>query len=245
MDTVKEDLIGKESLRLLEKADKYVRLSTMEISQHLTGHVLELGSGTGNLTQHLAFEHSITALDLQPSYLSSLKDKILQLEAAKQTKSKPFKTIQANLMEKPQTQLINQFDTLLSCQVLEHLPDDHSVIRNYLSCLKPGGKVVLQLPAHSFAFNDLDKNLGHYRRYNRKTAEALLTHAGLKIEKSYYFNFFGLLGWFWTGNIMKKQILPETELTLFNFIAPFVLKLDLLFSKICGLNVIVVAKKPA
>ncbi|MBK9293411.1 MAG: class I SAM-dependent methyltransferase [Oligoflexia bacterium] len=244
METVKEDVVGKKSLELLEKADNYIRLSTLELSKHLNGKVLELGSGNGNLTQHLAFDFEITALDLQQSYLNDLKNKILNLEKTKGKNAKEFKAIQADLTKTPDATLINQYDSLLSCQVLEHLPDDELVIKNYAPCIRPGGQIVLQLPAHMFAFNNLDKNLGHFRRYSRKSAEALVKSVGLRVKKSYYFNFFGLLGWLWYGSVLKNQILPEKELSIFNILAPITLKLDLLFSRICGLNVIVVAQKP-
>jgi len=45
------------------------------------------------------------------------------------------------------------------------------------------------------------------------------------------------------GKNSWKKMLPDKELALFNSIAPFVLKLDILFSKFLGLNVIVVARK--
>jgi SAM-dependent methyltransferase len=238
-----QDFVGRETLRLLARANKYTQLSAQEIGRHLRGKILELGAGTGNLTQHLAFSNEITALDINTEYLEDLKHKIQDLERKTSRKAKPFAILQADLTAPPKDALINRYDTLLSCQVLEHLPDDLLVLTNYVRCLKPGGRVVLQLPAHAFAFCSLDQNLGHFRRYSRKSAEDLVTRAGVKVEKSYYYNFFGLLGWLWAGKILRKKMLPDKELALFNSIAPFVLKLDILFSKFLGLNVIVVARK--
>jgi len=50
-----QDFVGRETLRLLSRANKYTQLSAHEIGRHLHGKILELGAGTGNLTQHLAF----------------------------------------------------------------------------------------------------------------------------------------------------------------------------------------------
>jgi hypothetical protein len=101
----------------------------------------------------------------------------------------------------------------------------------------------LQLPAHPFAFSVLDKGLGHYRRYTRKSVKELLVKAGFDPVQTYYFNFFGLLGWYWVGKISRKIILPDFELSIFNKLTPYLIKLDYLFKSFLGLNVIAIGKK--
>jgi SAM-dependent methyltransferase len=236
------DVIGHETLRLLEKANQYLELSARDIGRWLKGKTLELGAGTGNLTRRLAFQNEITALDRSAEYLNQLKSAIASEEEASKQKAKSFQVMQLDLNERAPSSLHGAFDTLLSCQVLEHLPDAASVIRNYRQCLKPGGRIVLQLPAHGFAFSQLDKNLGHFRRYDRASVEALLRETGFKNIRSYYYNAVGLFGWLWFGKVLRRQVLLEKELSLFNRLAPLLLKLDLLFSPFFGLNVVAIGE---
>jgi len=228
------DPIGEETLRILSQANKYLALSAEALVPHLSGRILELGCGNGNLTRRLGRHFSMTAVDLDQGYLDSA-------QAHGDAPTVNFQRI--NLLEPAPEAWHHQFDSLLSCQVLEHFPDDRAILKNYLRCLKPGGRVVLQLPAHQFAFSQLDKNLGHYRRYHAEMVENLFRDLDLKPIQTFYFNFVGLLGWLWAGKVRRKALLPAKELSLFNHLAPVALLPDLLTKNFFGLNVIGIAQK--
>lgn len=236
------DISGKE-LHTLSEAKAYLEISAKELVPHLRGQVLELGCGNGNLTQFLAMEFPITAVDIDEGFLKEARlglDQVAKVQG-RSAKVSQFLTWDLNQPPKPEWQ--NHFDSLLSCQVLEHLEDDRDILRRYLECVKPGGRVVLQLPSHAFAYSPLDKSLGHVRRYDKASVQKLFDEMGLKTVSIYYYNFVGLLGWLW-AKLRRREALPKGELKLFNGLVKAALVPDLLMKHIAGLNVIGVAEKP-
>jgi SAM-dependent methyltransferase len=81
------------------------------------------------------------------------------------------------------------FDYLMSFEVLEHIADDRAALGEWLRYLKPGGIVLLSVPAHSNRWNVTDLAAGHFRRYNRSDAEELVRSLDLRIERC------GTYGW--------------------------------------------------
>lgn len=72
-----------------------------------------------------------------------------------------------------------QFDLVCAFEVLEHIEDDAAAVKDWLSRVRPGGWLLLSVPADQHRYNAFDKLVGHYRRYDPQVMEALLTSAGL------------------------------------------------------------------
>ncbi|MDP2344019.1 MAG: class I SAM-dependent methyltransferase [Deltaproteobacteria bacterium] len=73
------------------------------------------------------------------------------------------------------------FDTLISCEVLEHIDDDVGALREWVGWLKPGGLAILSVPAHTAMWGPHDVWAGHVRRYGRADFERLARAAGLNV----------------------------------------------------------------
>lgn len=71
------------------------------------------------------------------------------------------------------------FDYLMAFEVLEHIEDDLGVLAAWLRCLKPGGRLLVSVPAHARKFGRSDELVGHVRRYERQQLRELLEMAGL------------------------------------------------------------------
>jgi SAM-dependent methyltransferase len=84
----------------------------------------------------------------------------------------------------------------VALNVLEHIRDHVGAIRSVTGMLRPGGRVVLIVPAFEFAMSKFDRTIGHERRYTRASAGEVLTAAGLEIEELRYLNPLGLMSWF-------------------------------------------------
>ena len=98
------------------------------------------------------------------------------------------------------------------------------------------------VPALSHIYNRIDKNLGHYRRYDKKELNQKLTNAGFKIVDIYTFNKIGTLGWIWQGMILKKDTLGKENMKNFNKLMPIIRKLDF-FIPFPGLSLIAIIEK--
>jgi len=91
--------------------------------------------------------------------------------------------------------------------------------------LRPGGRLVVYVPACPFAYGSLDEALGHHRRYTPASLAALLAAAGLSPERPRYVNLLGLLGWTLNGRLLRRRRLSKFQIRVFEFLMP-VLRLE-------------------
>jgi len=77
----------------------------------------------------------------------------------------------------------NRFDYVLAMEVLEHIADDRLALEQWMSWLRPGGKVFLSVPAHQSKWTESDVWAGHYRRYEKAQLIELITSVGGRIER--------------------------------------------------------------
>jgi SAM-dependent methyltransferase len=78
-------------------------------------------------------------------------------------------------------------DVLISLDVIEHLDDDGLAVAEYLRALRPGGILVVSVPAYPELWSSHDEWAGHRRRYRRETLLAVLAGAGFEVEQATYF----------------------------------------------------------
>ena len=95
-------------------------------------------------------------------------------------------------------------DCVTMLDVLEHLPDDKCALSEVARILKPGGVLVLSVPAYQHLWSAHDEALHHFRRYERTQLSRVLRGAGLKIEKlSFAMSLMPPIAWFW-----RRFVLP-------------------------------------
>src|SRR6185312_8193629 len=89
----------------------------------------------------------------------------------------------------------DDYDAVVALNVLEHIPDDVGALRSFTRLLRPGGAVVLIVPAFPIAMSAFDRAIGHQRRYRKHTLRAAVQAAGLQLEVIRHVNGPGLLAW--------------------------------------------------
>jgi len=72
------------------------------------------------------------------------------------------------------------FDVICAFEVLEHIEDDAGALADWRSRLRPGGQIILSVPAHQGRFGPADVLVGHYRRYPPEGLERLLIRQGFE-----------------------------------------------------------------
>ncbi|MFO7947503.1 MAG: class I SAM-dependent methyltransferase [Armatimonadota bacterium] len=75
------------------------------------------------------------------------------------------------------------FDVVVNCDVLEHIEGDVEALAEMFRVLRPGGIVILTVPAHPYLWSEHDEALAHLRRYRRSEFESKLQEAGYSVEK--------------------------------------------------------------
>ena len=128
--------------------------------------------------------------------------------------------------------------------MIEHIEDDRGTLSRFLGLLKPGGKLILVVPAYKCLYNPLDSHDGHFRRYERAELNDKLKAAGFRVEHESRFNLFGIAGWFINGTILRRKDLPTGQMGLFNKAAPLLFWLENLIGPPIGLSLLAVGAKP-
>lgn len=73
----------------------------------------------------------------------------------------------------------SSYDIVCAFEVLEHIEDDASALAEWVELVRPGGHLVLSVPAFQRRFGPMDTHAGHFRRYEPDGLEKLLVDAGL------------------------------------------------------------------
>jgi SAM-dependent methyltransferase len=80
-----------------------------------------------------------------------------------------------------------RFDLILMLDLLEHLPDPERALRHARRLLKPGGRLLMTVPAFNALWTTHDDLNHHFVRYDRRSFHRLAAAAGVTLEKCSYF----------------------------------------------------------
>lgn len=131
--------------------------------------LLDAGCGTGGTMQRVADLGEIHGCDYSEYALQFCRQRGFTLLSAASVMALPY--------------LDTCCDVVISCDVLEHLTDDVVAIREMLRLLRPGGVLILTVPAHQFLWSEHDEALRHQRRYSARELRRQLEEAGARVEK--------------------------------------------------------------
>ncbi|WAT18761.1 class I SAM-dependent methyltransferase [Aurantiacibacter sp. MUD11] len=135
------------------------------------GDLLELGCGAGAmLADFAALGHRCTAVETSEAARAGAT----QFHAGN-----PSVTI----LSETDPSWRESFDCVVSFEVLEHIEEDREALSEWLSYLRPGGKLVLSVPAGPHRWDASDEWAGHIRRYTRDGLTDLVTSCGAKVEQ--------------------------------------------------------------
>jgi SAM-dependent methyltransferase len=111
---------------------------------------------------------------------------------------------------------VGEYSTVVAFNVLEHIEDDLSALRSMARLLRPGGHVVLIVPAFDFAYGDWDRQIGHYRRYRRQQILDMLVAAEFQPVQVRYTNSVGLVAWWLMVRVFGQRPRDTTFLRLYD-----------------------------
>jgi 2-polyprenyl-3-methyl-5-hydroxy-6-metoxy-1,4-benzoquinol methylase len=142
--------------------------------------ILNAGCGSGELSLRLAARgHTVVGIDVEPAYIDLARKNARACGAAGCT----FRVSSIEHYAGP-----GGFDCAVSTDVLEHIADDQAAFARLVHLVKPGGLVLVTVPAGPWLFGYHDEQLGHYRRYTKRTLRALVGEH-CDVEAIRYFGF--------------------------------------------------------
>ena len=135
--------------------------------------VLDLGCGAGFNLQCLRRYGSAVGLDVSPDALRLARQRQVSLLCqADCAEGLPFRA--------------ETFDLVTAFDVLEHVREDHWLMAELARVLKPGGRLLVHVPAYPWLYSYWDRAHGHYRRYTRGRLQDLLASASLTVQRLSY-----------------------------------------------------------
>lgn len=133
---------------------------------------------------------------------------------------------------------------VVAYNVLEHIPDDVGALRAFAGLLRPGGRVVLIVPAFPSAMSDFDRDIGHQRRYRRTSLRRAVVDAGLQVEVLHHVNSIGLLGWYVLVKALRGRPKAGVVLCLYDrAVVPVLRAIESRLRPPFGQSLFVVARK--
>jgi len=238
--TERVDKEGFETLTTIAAADKFNQWMFNTIRPYIKGNVFEAGSGIGNISELLlGMGHPVMLSDFSPHYQPLLRKRFA---THPQFSGVLDMDLEDSRFDERFHPYFGTFDTVVALNVVEHIKDDGAAIANCKKLLKVGGSLVALVPAYQLLYNRFDKELGHFRRYSKKSMQRLVsTH--LSIRQCQYFNLAGIPGWFVSGTILRNKTIPSTQMKIFNALVPVFRLMDRIVLHRAGLSVWIVGEK--
>jgi SAM-dependent methyltransferase len=135
------------------------------------------------------------------------------------------------------------FDAVVYINVLEHIEHDGAELALATSLLRPGGRVLIVVPAHQWLYAKVDRLTGHFRRYSKKSLLAVTRDNGLRIESMRYFDSVGLVPYLVLYKWLRSTATTGTNATIYSrVIMPISYLIYRIFrGRVIGKNLIAVA----
>lgn len=235
------DQEGMDTLEVVSEADNFNKWMYKTIKPYCSGRILEIGSGIGNISEYfLNNKHNITLSDIRENYCSILERKFADKSNLEDVFLIDIIDVDFDTKHKD---LFGTFDSIYALNIVEHVKDDLQAIANCKKLLKENGNLIILVPAYQSLYNGFDKELEHYRRYTQASLNKIFTENKLKIIHQQYFNSIGILGWWFSGNILKKKTIPKGQMNIYNTLVPVFKIIDKIILNKTGLSVITVGSK--
>ena len=231
------DYIGDE-LTLFYHATNWKNYWGNKIMPYLGKDVLEIGAGIGTNTENLISCNSVdnwVCLEPDPELAKHIEPKIASPQKHK---------LEVNSCFLKDYTKRKDFDSILYIDVIEHIENEADELKLAVDYLKPGGYLIILVPAHDFLFSEFDKAIGHYRRYQKNMLKAV-TPRELTQEKLIYLDSVGMF-----ASLANKLFLHQKypKLKQINFwdktIIPLSKVTDKITFNLVGKTLLGVWKKP-
>lgn len=190
----------------LEHAQNYRRALLSEFSDYLRGAVLEVGAGIGHVSRHilqLPAVVKLTAVEPGAALAREFRRRLADVELLEGTVES--------------LDLSRDVDSIVSINVLEHVRDDERELATYARMLAArSGHLCLFVPARQEIYAPIDRDFGHYRRYEKRALGKQLELAGFDVLRLEYFNLVGYAAWWLNFCVLKQRKFDLAKVVLFD-----------------------------
>ena len=215
-----------------DNANFHINYCLKFIKKYLKGDILEVGAGCGSFTKNYLNKsiNSITLTELDKKNILDLKEKFKA--------NANIKILNKNIED-----VSGKFDSIIYLHVLEHIKNDKKEILNATKRLNKNGFLVIMVPAHQKIYSNLDRAVGHFRRY-----EIEFFNKNFKSLEKINIKFLDTMGYFlylFNKFFFKKEVYPS-KFKIFiwdKIFTPLTVIVDFIFRYRFGKCILVIYKK--
>jgi len=187
-------------------AQNYRRALVCEFTPHLSGRVIEIGAGIGQITELLRKLPNVGfLLPIEPDagfcrqFRQGFPDQPL-IEGTVDSLTDP-----------------GPWHGMVSINVLEHIHEDERELAVYARLLRAEkGRLCLFVPARQEIYAPIDQDFGHHRRYAKSELKRKLENAGFEIVRLNYFNCVGYFAWWLNFRLLRKRAFDAGSVRFFD-----------------------------
>jgi len=221
---------GTENLEVMAEAVNYNRfLVELILNEARLGEkIVDFGAGIGTFAKAIAERgHHVHCIEPDGLQLARISESGI-----------PASPDLANLKG-------TSVDLLYALNVLEHIEDDVASLSSWHEKIKPGGRIMIYVPAFQILYSSMDKNVGHFRRYTRTELSEKVRSAGFNIIKDQYVDCAGFFASLLfkafgndTGTINRRALIVYDRCVF-----PLSRLADRIFNKVFGKNLFLIARR--
>jgi SAM-dependent methyltransferase len=135
-------------------------------------------------------------------------------------------------------------DSIIYVNVLEHVEDDSCELAMMNSLLRPGGNILIFVPAMPWLMGSMDHQLGHFRRYTAGNLLEKCRNAGFTIRMCSYFDVMGIAPWWVKYCLLRSQTMEPAAVRFYDtYVVPLSRLLESAVPPPIGKSVILIAEK--
>jgi len=138
--------------------------------------LLDIGCGAGNMIHHLSEYGRVKGLEIDPRPVQKARERGYDVDRFDATQPMPFDD--------------NTFDAVTALDVIEHNQDDLAILKDSYRVIKPGGHIIITVPAFMWLWTHNDVLNAHARRYTAGELKQKLAQSGFTVKRVSYNNFF-------------------------------------------------------
>lgn len=233
-------------LETLRPLTNYYAWIFEELEPFLGARVVEIGGGIGTFAAVLLRNHVLgrpeTSLDVfEPdAQLFGKLDTFLREQFRSLIQAGRLRTMRDEFRPSPR-----RYDSTILINALEHIEDDGRLLASVHESLAPQGTLIVYVPALSWLFSPLDRDVGHFRRYDRRQLRCLFESHGFAVVKAIYMDMAGIIPWYVLNVVCRSRTISPALARLYDrWGIPAIKALEQRTGAPLGKNILMIGRKP-
>ena len=224
-------------LEALSDMPNYTKAILKPIRPYLRGRVIEVGAGIGNVANHY-LDDAQHVLLVEPA-------ENLYPTLVERFRGQSKVTTSCTLLHETDPALVSEpFDAAIVVNVLEHIENDRELLEQLHTLVRPGGMLLIFVPALPWLYGTLDSLVHHFRRYTHDGLRERVEEAGLSVDTLQYFDLLGIIPWFLAGKVFRRQQFDQSGAKAYDrFGVPFTRFFERQLSPPFGKSLLCMARK--